>query len=106
MASRGLSKYIETKLQTTCFHLILSFFKKTKRGLELASLLHFPHNVWRKIFLLLYSINGPSFVVWLPLLCEILGNMCIAIVCQPGSDVMNLEFDLIFSLSYQALFHT
>ena len=26
--SWGLSKYIETKLQTTCFHLILSFFKK------------------------------------------------------------------------------
>ena len=25
MASWGLSKYIETKLQTTCFHLILSF---------------------------------------------------------------------------------
>ena len=24
----GLSKYIETKLQTTCFHLILSFLKK------------------------------------------------------------------------------
>ena len=28
MPSWGLSKYIETKLQTTCFHLILSFFKK------------------------------------------------------------------------------
>ena len=24
----GLSKYIETKLQTTCFYLIQSFFKK------------------------------------------------------------------------------
>ena len=30
MASRGLSKYIESKLQTTCFHHILSFFKKQK----------------------------------------------------------------------------
>ena len=69
-------------------------------------MLHFPHNVWRKIFLLLYSINGPSFIVWLPLLCEILGNICIAIVCQPGSDVMNLESDLIFSLSYQVVFPT
>ena len=28
MASWGLWKYIEIKLQTTCFHLILSFFKK------------------------------------------------------------------------------
>ena len=26
----GLSKYIETKLQITCFHLILSFVKKSK----------------------------------------------------------------------------
>ena len=26
MANRGLSKYIETKLQSTCFHLTLSFF--------------------------------------------------------------------------------
>ena len=26
--SSGLSKYIETKLQATCFNLILTFFKK------------------------------------------------------------------------------
>ena len=26
MVSRGLSQYTETKLQTTCFHLILNFF--------------------------------------------------------------------------------
>ena len=31
-ASWGLSKYIETKLQTTCFHLILSFFKNKERS--------------------------------------------------------------------------
>ena len=35
-----LSKYIETKLQP-----------------------HFLHNFWRKIFLLLYSINWPNFIV-------------------------------------------
>ena len=28
---------------------------------------------------MLYSINWPNFFVWLPLLLEILGNMCIAI---------------------------
>ena len=28
MTSWGLSKYIETRLQTTCFHLILGFFLK------------------------------------------------------------------------------
>ena len=30
MPSWGLSKYIETKLQTNCFYLIWSFFKKQK----------------------------------------------------------------------------
>ena len=78
--SWGLLKYKETKLQTTCCHLILSFFEKIKRGLELNSLPHFLHNFWRKIFLLLYSINWPNFIVWLPLLREILGNTCIATV--------------------------
>ena len=81
MPSWGLLKYIETKLQTIFFYLILSFLKKIKKGLGLVSLPHFPHNFWRKNFLLLYSINWPSFIVWLPLLLEILLNRCIAIVC-------------------------
>ena len=34
-----------------------------------------------KMFLMLYSINWPKFIVWLPLLLEILGSMCIVIVC-------------------------
>ena len=33
--SRGLSKYVKTKFQTTCFYFISSFLKKTKRCLEL-----------------------------------------------------------------------
>ena len=68
-----MSKYIETKLETSCFYLILSIFSKIKRSLELVSLPHFLHNFWRKIFLPLHSINWRSFNVWLPLLCEILG---------------------------------
>ena len=64
--------------------------------MELVSLPHFPHNFWRKIFFLLCSINWPNFIVWLTLLCEILGNMCIAIVCKPGCDAMNFEVHLIF----------
>ena len=67
----------------------IKLFEKIKRGLELVSLLHFPHNFSRKIFLLLYSINWPNFIVWLPLLCEIFDNMCIAIVGTPGCDVIN-----------------
>ena len=35
-------------------------------------------------------------MVWLPLLCEMLRNMCIAIVYKPRCDVMNFEVSLIF----------
>ena len=73
----------------------VKLFYKIKRGLELVSLPHFPHNFWRKIFVLLHYISWPNFIIWLPLLCEILGNMCIAIVCKPGCDVMNFEVSLI-----------
>ena len=38
----------------------------------------------------------------LPLFCEILGKMCIAIVCKPGCDVTNFEVNL----SNQAVFPT
>ena len=62
--------------------------------MELVSLPHFPRDFRRKIFLLLYSITLPSFIVWL--LCEILGNMCIAIASEPGCDVINFEINLIF----------
>ena len=46
MASWWLSKYIKVKLQTTCFYLMLHAFLAW---------------IWRKTFLLLYSINWPSF---------------------------------------------
>ena len=32
----------------------------------------------------------------LPLLFEILGNICIAAVCEPGQDVINFEINLTF----------
>ena len=44
----------------------------------------------------LHSINWPSFIAWLPLLFEILDNMCITNACQPGCDVIKFEIDLIF----------
>ena len=40
---------------------------------------HFVYDFSRKVFLLLYYIKWPSFIVWLPLLLEIWGNNCIAI---------------------------
>ena len=71
----GISKCSETNLQTTCFYLIQRFFLKKKRHLELASLHHFLHGFLRKIFLLLYSINRPNFIVWLSLILEILSSI-------------------------------
>ena len=56
--------------------------------------------VWffRKMFLVLYFINWPSFIVWLPLVLEMLDNMSIWIVCFPGCDVIDFEINLIFQI--------
>ena len=43
----------------------LKLFYKTRRGLELFSLAHFQHDFLRKIFILLYLIYWPSFIVLL-----------------------------------------
>ena len=65
-------------------------------GLGIVSPAHFVYDFSTKMFLMLYSINWPNFIAWLPLLLEILGNMCIAIVYYPGCDVMDFEVNLIF----------
>ena len=45
---------------------------------------------------MLHSNNWPNFIVWLLLLLEILSNIFITIVCQPGCDVIKFEINLIF----------
>ena len=50
----------------------------------------------RKMFLTLYSIHWPNFIVLLPLLLEILGDMCIAIVSFLGYDLINFVINLTF----------
>ena len=52
---------------------------------------HFVYDLSRKIFLVLYSINWSNFIVWLSLLLEVSGNMCIVIVCYAVCDVINFE---------------
>ena len=96
LPSWGLLKHTETKLQTIFFLPHIKLFWKIKRGQGLVFLPHFPDNFWRKIFLLSYYINWPSFIVWLALLREVMGNILIAIVCSPGCDVMNVAVNLIF----------
>ena len=57
-----------------------AFFKKTKRGLELVSLRHFLYDFEEKIFSLFIFCYLTKLHCLLPLLCEILGNMCTVIV--------------------------
>ena len=45
---------------------------------------------------MLHSINWLNFTVWLPLLLEIFGNMCITIVSEPVCDAIEFEINLIF----------
>ena len=71
----------------------MSNFDFLKKGLGIVSRAHFVYDFSRKKFLM---FNWPDFIVWLLLFLEILGNMCIAIVCFPGCDVINFEINLIF----------
>ena len=67
-----------------------------EKSLGIISLPHFVYDFSKKMFLMLYSINWPNFIAWLPLLLEILVNMCIAIVCWPGCDAIDFKINLIF----------
>ena len=87
--SRRLTKYIETKVLTTRFYSIWSFFKNKKRSRS--SLLASFSIFLKKILLTLYSINWPNLIIWLPLLFYVSGNMFNLIVCYPVCDVINCE---------------
>ena len=52
-----------------------------EKGPVIVSPPHFAHDFSKKLFLMLHSINQPNFIAWLPLLFEILGNMCFAVTC-------------------------
>ena len=53
------------------------------------------HDFWWNIFLMLYFI-WLNFIAWLPLLLEILSNMCIVIICCPLWDVIDFEINHSF----------
>ena len=71
-------------------------FEFLDKGLGINSPAHFLYDFSTEIFLMLYSINWPKLIICLPLLLEILGNMCIVIVYYPGCDVMDFKINLIF----------
>ena len=74
----------------------VKLFLKIKRGLKLVSLPYFLHEFWRKIFLTRYFDNWLNFIAWLSFLLEILGNMCIVIICCPVCEVINVEVNHSF----------
>ena len=65
-------------------------FEFLEKGLGIVFQTHFVYDFSRKIDLL-NSIKRPNFIVWLPLLFEILANICVVIVCFPGCDAINFE---------------
>ena len=48
-----------------------------------------------KILLMSYQINWHNFIVWLPLLLKILGNLFIVIICFTVEDVTNSEINFL-----------
>ena len=73
----------------------LSFYY-LKKNLGIVSPLRFLYDCSRKFLLLLYFINLSNFIVWLPLLLEILGNVYIVTVCFSGCDVITFGMNLTF----------
>ena len=69
-------------------------FLKTKIDLQLVSLPRFSHNFERKKILVLHFLKLPNFNAPLPLLLEILDNLCLVIICCPVCDVKNFEINL------------
>ena len=56
-------------------------FDIVDKGQGIVSQAHIVYDFSTEMFLMLYSINCLNLIGWLPLLLEMLGNICIAIVC-------------------------
>ena len=65
-------------------------------GLGLVSPPHFMDDFSRKMFFMSYCVNWLNFIVWLTLVIETLGNMCIVIISFPDCDVINFKSNLGF----------
>ena len=71
-------------------------FDFLEKGLGVVSRPHFVYDFSRKMCPMLHTFNLPNFIIWMPLLLEILGSMCIVIVFLPDCDVINFEINFIF----------
>ena len=91
------------KLQITCFYLISSFFKKQRQIWHQSPCVIFCMIFEEKFFFCYILLTDQVSFVWLLLLHEILGNMCIVIICQQGCDVMNFEINVNFLIKLFSL---
>ena len=75
---------------------ICSILRSYKRVWD--QLLHqfFLYSFSRKVFLILYSINWPNFISWLPLLLEILDSICIVNIFCSACNTIHFEINLRF----------
>ena len=74
-------------------------FDFLEKGLWLVSPPHLIHDFPREIFPMLYSSNLLNFIAWLPLILEILDNICIVIICFPVFDIINCDINLSFLIN-------
>ena len=73
-------------------------FEFLEKGLGIVCPSYFVYGFSIKMFLILYYVDCPTFIVSLLLLLEILGNMCIVVICFPDCDVITFDTNLIFSI--------
>ena len=95
------NKYKLYKRLDYCYRDMLNFdFLGKGFGKSVSTIFsYFVYNFSRKMCLIFYFINWPNFIAWLLILCEMLVNMCIAIICQPGCDAINSEINFIFQIN-------
>ena len=89
--SRGLPKYVKTKVMITCFWLI-KLFQKIRRDLES----HYLESPYLIIFCMIVEEKHFSYFI---LFLDILGNICVVISRCPVCDVINLEIIIAFLFS-------
>ena len=71
-------------------------FQFLQKSLRLATPSSFVYDFSMKILLFLFSVNWENFIVWFPLLLEILSNMCIVIISCLVSDFRNYKIKQSF----------
>ena len=103
------SSWLRHTIKTNCIKVQTVDPQMLEKSLELVSPHHifptpyFPCGFLRKIFLILYSVNLPNLIAWLLLHFEILGIICIKVICFSVSDTIHFELD--FNFPFKSFFY-